>query len=146
MSKLIKMYKNLKTQNSEKIYLFKSGIFYIFLDEDAREMSKALDFKLTSLNDEFVKCGFPSNSFDKYMNLIKKLNYDVEIVNPNNNMPYPVKSYSENLDVSNLLNEIVSIDVDNLSVREAYSFLDKIKYECKKIMQSQNNSDIRNSD
>lgn len=71
MSKLIKMYKNLKTQNSEKIYLFKSGIFYIFLDEDAREMSKALDFKLTNLNDEFVKCGFPT-MFLQFMNLKKE--------------------------------------------------------------------------
>ena len=58
MSKLIKIYKDLKTQNNDKIYLFKSGIFYIFLDEAAKEMSKTFNFKLTNLNDEFVKCGF----------------------------------------------------------------------------------------
>lgn len=135
MSKLIKIYKNLKNQNNDRIYLFKSGIFYIFLDEDAKEMSKIFNFKLTKLNDEFVKCGFPSNSFDKYMNLIKRLDYDIEIVNTNNNIPYPIKNYSDHLNVTNLLNEILSIDVDNLSIRDAYSILDKLKNECIKIME-----------
>lgn len=138
MSKLIKIYKTLKQQNTEKLYLFKSGIFYIFLDEDAIKMSKEFKFKLTNLNDEFVKCGFPSNSFDKYMSLIKRLDYDVEIVNPNNNIHYSIKNYSDHLNVTNLLNEIISIDVDNLSIRDAYSILDKLKNECKKIMEETN--------
>lgn len=131
MSKLIKMYKDLKEKDNKTMYLFKSGIFYIFLDEDAKEMSKVLDFKLTNLNTEYVKCGFPSNSFDKYMSKIQALNYNVQVVNPNNTIPYTIKSFSSNLEMQNLLNEISSVNVEELSVREAYSFIDKIQAESK---------------
>lgn len=58
MSKLYEKYKNLKSENATKLYLFKSGIFYIFLDEDAIKMSNLLNLKLTNLNETIVKCGF----------------------------------------------------------------------------------------
>ena len=125
----------MKNQNSKKIYLFESGIFYIFLDEDARKMSKAFNFKLTHLNESYVKCGFPANSFDKYIDLIKKSDYDVEIVNPNNNTPYSAKNYSNQLEANNLLNEIISIDMDNITPREAYAILEKLQNEVKNFMQ-----------
>ena len=133
MSRLIELYKSLKSTNGNKLYLFKSGIFYIFLDEDAKIMSNVFNFKLTNLNSEYVKCGFPSNSFDKYMNLIQQLNYDVEIIETNNTSS-PIKSHSEKIDIDNLLNEIISIDVNNLSIREAYSFIDKIQSKSKIIL------------
>lgn len=131
MSKLIKMYKSLKEKDNETMYLFKSGIFYIFLDEDAKKMSENLGFKITNLNQEHIKCGFPSNSFDKYMSKIEALEHKVQIVNPNNDVPYTVKNFSSNLDIQNLLNEITSVDVNQLSVRDAYSFIDKIQVESK---------------
>lgn len=134
MSKLIKIYEDLKKQNSEKIYLFKSGMFFIFIGKDAEEMSAIFNFKLTHLNEQYVKCGFPNNSFDKYVNLIKKLDYDIEVVNPNNNIPYSLNNLYSQLDVNNLLNEIISVDVKNLSVRDAYSFIDKIQEETKIIL------------
>ena len=39
MSKLFTMYQNLKSENSSDLYLFKSGMFYIFLDDDARKIN-----------------------------------------------------------------------------------------------------------
>ena len=45
MSKLYKKYMSLKINDSSKVYLFKSGIFYIFLDDDARTMSPILNLK-----------------------------------------------------------------------------------------------------
>ena len=72
MSKLYKNYILLKLQNSEKFYLFKCGLFYIFIDSDAEIMSKVLKLKLTNLNSLIKKCGFPVNSCNKYFNILKK--------------------------------------------------------------------------
>ena len=44
MSKLFDVYKRLKKEDSETLYLFKSGIFYIFLDEDAKTINKFYNF------------------------------------------------------------------------------------------------------
>ena len=43
MSKLYKKYLELKKTDSSKIYLFKSGLFYIFIEDDAYIMSKFLN-------------------------------------------------------------------------------------------------------
>lgn len=51
--------KNVKTKILGKIYLFKSGIFYIALEEDATFLSELLGFKLTNFNETVMKCGFP---------------------------------------------------------------------------------------
>lgn len=130
MSKLIKMYEDLKNQNNEKLYLFKSGVFYIFIGDDAKEMSEVFNFKLTSLNENYVKCGFPSNSLDKYTNLIKRLNYDVEIIEPANNSICSAKDYSNNINIMNLLNEIASLDIDAISPKDAYDILCRFKIKC----------------
>ena len=66
MSKLYEKYKTLKQEKSSQIlYLFRYGIFFIFLEDDARLVSQALGLKLGKLNDTVVKCGFPINSLDK---------------------------------------------------------------------------------
>ena len=50
MSKLYNNYLALKKENESTLFLFKSGIFYIFLDEDATKISNILGLKLTMLN------------------------------------------------------------------------------------------------
>ena len=45
MSKLYKKYKLLKENNSDKLYLFECGIFYIFIHTDAIIMSQFLILK-----------------------------------------------------------------------------------------------------
>ena len=137
MSKLIKMYEDLKSQNNEKFYLFKSGVFYIFIGDDAKEMSKVFNFKLTSLNDQYVKCGFPIRSFEKYSNILTRLNYDVEIVEPNENIKYSLKDYSTNIDIMNLLNEIASFDLDAISPKDSHDILCRIQFKCKQILNSE---------
>ena len=42
MSKLYNNYLALKKENESTLFLFKSGIFYIFLDEDATKISNIL--------------------------------------------------------------------------------------------------------
>ena len=80
MSKLYLEYLKKKNKDKEKYYLFKSGIFYIFIEDDAYRINKYIDLLITKLNDEVVKCGFPIKNIDKYMTLFKDNNLDIEIV------------------------------------------------------------------
>ena len=79
MSKLFNQYKSLKEKDNEKVYLFKSGIFYIAIDEDAQFLSDKIGFKLTNLNETTKKCGFPVSRIDYYKKIfdIGNINYEL---------------------------------------------------------------------
>lgn len=81
MSKLHNAYLSMKKKDKNTIILFKSGMFYVSLENDARLVSSILDLKLTSLNSEIVKCSFQINSLDKYLKLLIKNNLNIKIVN-----------------------------------------------------------------
>lgn len=134
MSKMYKRYVELKKENSSKIYLFKSGIFYIFLDDDAKKMSAVLNLRLTSLNADVLKCGFPVNNLEKYLSLLKNSGYDVNLVENINTTPISPKNYLLNSSIHDLLNDISIIKVDELSIKEAYSLLESLCNKSKKIL------------
>lgn len=117
MSKLYKDYLRLKEKNKKTYYIFKSGVFYILLDEDAKYFNEVFSFKLTNFNDKVVKCGFPVSSKDKYFKLMKSLNIDYEIID------YSLSNIS-------IINFIKKIDIDKLTKNEA---LDLIKELHKKV-------------
>lgn len=48
MGKVRENYMFLKNQDDSKRYLFKNGVFYIFLDDDALVMSQKYNLKLVS--------------------------------------------------------------------------------------------------
>lgn len=133
MSKLYSLYENLKKENNETIYLFKSGIFYIALAEDAICLSHKFDFKLTKLNDTIVKCGFPASSINKYTKIFTNNNINFKIIDTSNNTAYSPNEYKLNDDISNLLTTISSINIENLSVSEAYKFIEDLKEQSLKI-------------
>lgn len=80
MSKLYNIYIDKKKNNESILYLFKSGSFYIFLGQDAMDMSEGLGLKLTKFSSESNKCGFPSSEIERYLKFIKLLNREYEIV------------------------------------------------------------------
>lgn len=125
MSKLYDIYKKLKNENNEIIYLFKSGVFYICLDDDAKILSKIYNLKLTNLNIDIVKCGFPCSSFDKYYKLFINDNINFKIIE--NNTIFDGSDYLQNKTLLSLLEKINQVSVDNLSVSEAYQFIEEIK-------------------
>lgn len=133
MSKLSDMYENLKKQEPNLIYLFKSGIFYLFLDDDAETVAPILNLKLTNLNQSTLKCGFPCSSYDKYSNLFKMHNLKIKIIETDSKIIYNLKDYNENVMIRNLLESIKSINIDNLSIPEAYSFIESLKEEVNQI-------------
>lgn len=127
MSKLYDKYLELKACDYSKLYLFKSGIFYIFLAEDANIVSNTLGLKLTKFNDTVCKCGFPISASTKYCELLKIANFSFEIVDVSNNQKYTINEYSTSNQISKLLEKINSIDIDNISIKEAYELLSEIK-------------------
>ena len=128
MSKLYKKYILLKINNSKKLYLFKCGIFYIFIDEDAKIMSKELNLKL------IMKCGFPVNSSDKYFNILKNLNYDIEIISSDNYCsPINLNNYITLEKLNSIINDFINIDVTNLSIEEAFNLLINLQNKFKQI-------------
>lgn len=121
------MYLELKSKDSKTMYLFKSGIFYIFLDEDASIMSNKLGLKLTKFNDEVYKCGFPASASSKYFQLLKSLDYSFKIIDSSTSVSYSIAEYSVNENISALLEKINKVDTNSLSIKEAYEFIDEIK-------------------
>ena len=134
MSKLFTMYQSLKSENSSDLYLFKSGMFYIFLDEDAKIISNLLHLKLTNLNSEIQKCGFPANSLGKYLALLKLIPYEVKIIDNTDSVSYTPKQFSINKEILDFLSDISILNVETLSVSQAFNFLSSIKEKAIKLL------------
>lgn len=135
MSKLYSMYLKLKEESPNSLFLFKSGIFLIALEEDAIKLSNLFGLKLTKLNESVQKCGFPNSSFEKYTNLFKALNLDIKIIETEKNTSYNLIEFKQNKEIFKLLEKIKSINEDNLSVSEAYEFIKTLKQDIANIME-----------
>ena len=114
MSKLYLIYKKLKETNKDTIYLFKSGIFYIALSDDAIFLASKFNLKLTNLNSTILKCGFPVSSIDKYIRKFNLNNINFEIVDAEKNALYLPRDFTLNKKIENLLDLISSIDINSL--------------------------------
>lgn len=79
MSKIYEKYLKMKLKDKDKIYLFRSGIFYISLGEDALILNEKYNLNLLYFNKEVEKCGFPVKSLEKYLKIFDddKLNYEI---------------------------------------------------------------------
>ena len=137
MSKLFDIYTNLKNKDSNTLYLFKSGIFYIFLDKDAKIAAELFHLKITYLNENIIKCGFPVQSLEKYISLFKKFPYNFKIIDTTSNKIFPITDYLIHEDLLKLLVNISSVNTDNLSIREAYALLEEFKNIAKIILKEE---------
>ena len=126
MSKLQKQYEALKKNDPEKIYLFKVGIFYNILNEDARIVSNEIGLKLTDLSPEIIKCGFPIGKLEKYTQLLdsKGLKYSI--------VPHQASS-NQTTSYDNIIKKIQNIDLNNTTCKEAFDILYSIQQKLKSI-------------
>ena len=125
MSKLLNTYNNLKQQDSEVLYLFKNGAFYLALQEDADFLSNTFNLKITKLNDEANKCGFPCSSFDKYYIKLNNLNKKFKIIEKD--VIFEATDYLKNKEIKKIIDKIKEIDINTLSVSEAFAFIENLK-------------------
>ena len=79
------------------------------------------------MSDVIVKKLFSSENGQKYLAKIKNENLDVKVLEKN--ILYNPTEYSSNQNIEKILDSIKNVDVDNLSVFEAYTFIEKIKQD-----------------
>lgn len=134
MSKLYNKYIELKnSQEEETYYLFKAGIFYIFISEDAKYMSNLLNLKLTNLNENIQKCGFPSNNLCKYLNILSENKINFKIIDSTLNLVESPQKYLENQVLINQINKIKNLDLEETSPKKAYDILYNFQQNIKNI-------------
>lgn len=133
MSKLYKSYINLKEQDSNYIYIFKSGMFYIFIDEDATKISEIFGFKLVKLNDKINKCGFPISRLDYYIDKMQTRGIKFKIIDEDYSKIENYTDYMNNNKLKEIVNKIIKINLDEISFRQAYEILEDVKLEMMEI-------------
>lgn len=126
MSKLFDKYLILKKEDPNKLYLFRCGKFYIFLDEDCDFINDFVVLKKTPFTSNVFKCGFPDQSLEDYMRVFENLNLNVEIIeNEENKLSSSILKQKKEEDL--ILKRIKKLDIDKLTPLEALNFLNEIK-------------------
>lgn len=133
MSKLFSKYLELKNTNKDNIYLFKSGIFFLALQDDAEKLSQELNLKITNLNPDVVKCGFPVSRQEHYFRILEAKKIAFTIVDDTYGTIKNYSDYINNDKLKGIVNKILSIDFDNISYKEAYELLLNTSNDLKKI-------------
>ena len=131
MSKLLNQYNELKKQDASSIYLFRIGIFYNILNEDAKLINEKLGLKIIDLGPSIFKCGFPISQLDKYIILLNKMKIKYKIINnlPNSN----VNDYLKNIEVKKIIAKIENLDMNNTTFQQAFNLLLDIQEKIKNI-------------
>ena len=67
---------------------------------------------------------------EKYLNLFNSLNLNIKIIDSANyNTIYNVDDYKLNSNIKDLFNKILNVDIESLSIQEAYSFIENLQNE-----------------
>ena len=121
MSKIYDEYLKLKEKDKSKLYLFKSGKFYIFVGDDCDIINEYVVLKKTNFSNETMKCGFPENVLDDYLRVFNNHHLNVEVIKELSMLSNPT-------DIINKLNKYVkNLDLNQITPIEALNHLAKIK-------------------
>lgn len=131
MSKLLKQYEQLKKEDASCIYLFRVGIFYNILNEDAKIINEKLGLKITDLGPSIFKCGFPVSQLDKYIILLNKMKIKYKVIDnlPNSN----IGDYMKNVEIKKILNKIYGLDMNNTTFQQAFNILLDLQNKIKEL-------------
>lgn len=101
MSKIYSKYLELKSKNNKKLYLFKSGKFYIFIGDDCDTINQYVVLKKVKFSNDLQKCGFPENVLEDYLRVFKNHHLDIDVITnftlDNENSLY---SYISNININ----------------------------------------------
>lgn len=143
MSKLYKQYLDLKNSNNTKIYLFKNGIFYIALEDDAIYLAELFNLKLTNFGNTTLKCGFPEGRLDYYIELFKEKNIEYIIIEnitakSNNKTESITLNKQSNLNIeessTQYIYKLANLDINNFTLKTAFDKLYDIHLKAKEII------------
>ena len=96
--------------------MFKVGVFYIFLAEDAIKVSKVTTLKLVEHSKKTVKCGFPEKSLKKYIRIFDNIGINVVVIDEltNNRLSY-------------FLSKIEQLDINTITPLEGLKIVQDLK-------------------
>ena len=123
MSKLYSKYSELKGNNPNTLYLFKSGIFFIALEDDARLLSEHLKLRITNLNENIVKCGFPISRQEHYLRILQAKEISFQIIDNTYGVIENYSDYMNNDKLKTIIQDIVNINFDEITFKQAYEIL-----------------------
>ena len=132
MSKLLNQYESFKKIDPSYIYIFRVGIFYNILNEDAKIMNEKLNLKITNLSPEIFKCGFPVSTLDKYKKILNEKRIKYKIID---NLPNSMNTtdYMNNVEIKHIINRIKNLDMNNTTFQQAFNILLDIQNKLKNI-------------
>lgn len=137
MSKLYSKYLEQKALNPDILYLFKSGIFYMALNEDANKLSDALSLKVTNITDKLYKCCFPVSKSDYYFNTLESLNINYKIIDPSQNVVLNYAEYKDNEKFNSIITNLLKLDLNRTSYQDAYIILTNTIHDLKQILDNE---------
>lgn len=133
MSKLYSKYSELKSNNPNTLYLFKSGIFFIALEEDAKALSEQLKLRVTNLNENIIKCGFPVSREEHYLRLLQAKEIPFQIIDSTYGVVENYSDYMNNDKLKAIVQKIANINFDEITFKEAYEILRSTSNHLKEI-------------
>jgi len=136
MSKLYSKYLEQKALNPNELYLFKSGIFYMALNEDANRLSDALSLKVTNITDKLYKCCFPVSKSDYYFKTLESLSIDYKIIDPSQNVVLNYAEYKDNERFNGIITNLLKLDLNKTSFQDAYIILTNTIHDLKQILEN----------
>ena len=136
MSKLYSKYLEQKALNPNELYLFKSGIFYMALNEDANRLSDALSLKVTNITDKLYKCCFPVSKSDYYFKTLESLSINYKIIDPSQNVLLNYAEYKDNERFNGIITNLLKLDLNKTSFQDAYIILTNTIHDLKQILEN----------
>jgi len=131
MSKIYNKYLELKNNDPNKLYLFHSGKFYIFIKEDADKINEYVVLKRTRFTNDIYKCGFPDNSYEDYIRVFNNHKLDIVVIESNEieNVVISENIEKDLINYKEIINIIKKIDINSLTPIESIIVLNNI-VEC----------------
>lgn len=136
MSKLYSKYLEQKALNPNELYLFKSGIFYMALNEDANRLSDALSLKVTNITDKLYKCCFPVSKSNYYFKTLELLSINYKIIDPSQNVVLNYAEYKDNERFNGIITNLLKLDLNKTSFQDAYIILTNTIHDLKQILEN----------
>lgn len=122
----IEEYNILKKENPNIVYLFKQGIFYRALNEDAELLNSKFGLKLLDSGFGYIQCGFPVGSITSYVEKFEKNKIKYKFIDKKVE-GNTTKEYLHNIQCIEILKEIGKMDLDKMSPMNAHSKLQEFK-------------------
>lgn len=127
MSKIYNKYLELKSKDSETLYLFHNGRFYIFIADDADLINQYVVLKKTKFTKETYKCGFPDSCIDDYLRVFHNHGLKIEIIEPSSLIEDSTKNNDNLIEkYRKIENRLKMIDINQITPIESLSILNEV--------------------